>query len=733
MSFFSEERSSELRELFFETAQELLQALNEEGLEMEKRPADAELIRTVRRTVHTLKGDSAACGFRDLSDLAHELEDVLTPDVAASNSTALAQVVLGAADTFEAMLQACREKREVPDSTALRANIRAVAHGPQPPPAAAFAPQFAWNEYERLAISEGAGGKPVFNVAVTIDPQCPMRGAALQLVRNVFLEAGSLLVIHPAEATAQPDQIEAAIASEHDEPWLLRKCQIPAVVMQVAIHPLAVAPPMMEAAEPAVEPALPPAQSAPPAAPAETVPAAPAVLASPVAPLAAAPTVAPKPAEVMAPEPAPAPSDRQAAPTHTVSENVLRVDADRIDTVLNLVGELIIARSMFSQTIQEFSRRFPKDPLRGRFGDTLAHQAQVLNELQHAVMKIRMVPVEQLFRRFPRVVRDISKQLGKDVTLELHGQDTDLDKSILDTLAEPMMHLVRNALDHGMETPEERTAAGKPAKGCLRLNAFHQGNHIVIEVRDDGRGINREKLAAKALQAGVVTETELERMAESEVLELIFEAGVSTAKEVTQVSGRGVGLDVVKAVLERMKGSVAVLTTPGEGTTFQLKVPLTLAIIKALLFRAGRKLYALPLGTVLEITRAQESQIHIVDHREVLQLREQVLTLVRLNRLDKSLTEVKSKRLFIIVVALGCRKFGLVVDRLVGEEELVIKALDNTLISSELVNGASILGDGTVVLILNIAAVVEKLGRVRGASVEASSGRAPMEPMGAQA
>ncbi len=714
MSFFSEERSSELRELFFETAQELLQALNEEGLEMEKHPADAELIRTVRRTVHTLKGDSAACGFRDLSDLAHELEDVLTPELAAANSNSLAQVVLGAADTFEAMLQACREKRESPDSTALRATIRAVAHGPQPAPASSFAPQFAWNEYERLTIAQGAGQTPVFNIGIAFDAQCPMRGAALQLVRNVFTEAGSLLVIHPAEASAQPDEIEAAVATEHDQQWLLKKCQIPAIVREVIVQPLAIVP----------IPALPP----PVVEAAPLAPATPVVSAPPPAP---APL--PSPA-IAAPEAEPAPNERQSAPTHTVPENVLRVDADRIDTVLNLVGELIIARSMFSQTIHEFSRRFPKDPLRGRFGDTLAHQAQVLNELQHAVMKIRMVPVEQLFRRFPRVVRDISKMLGKDVVLDLRGQDTDLDKSILDSLAEPMMHLVRNALDHGMETPEERVAAGKPAQGRLILNAFHQGNQIVIEITDDGRGIDRQKLAAKALQTGVVTSFELDRMSESEVLELIFEAGVSTAKEITQVSGRGVGLDVVKAVLGRLKGGVSVSTRPGEGTTFQLKVPLTLAIIKALLFRAGRRLYALPLGTVLEITRAQDSQIHMVDHHEVLQLREQVLTLVRLNRLDKSLPEPMGKRLFIIVVAIGGRKFGLVVDRLVGEEELVIKALDSTLIASEMVSGASILGDGTVVLILNVAAVVEKLGKFRGAPLEANAGALPLDSgVGAQA
>ena len=708
MSFFSEERSSELRELFFETAQELLQTLNDEGLEMEKRPADAELIRTVRRTVHTLKGDSAACGFRDLSDLAHELEDALTPEMAGLNDIALPQVVLSAADVFESMLQAYREKQQPPDAAALRTAIRAVVnHGAQAPPAGpdpnpglpsgpaaaaaaaepAFAPQFAWNEYERLLISQGAGQRAVFNVGIAIDPQCPMRGAAWQMVRNLFLEAGSLLVMHPPEATAQADKIQAAIASERDAPWLLNKCRIPAVVSQAVVQPYEV----KETPAPAV-----------------------------------------KPAE--APDSEAASRPRRAQPSHTISENVLRVDADRIDAVLNLVGELIIARSMLSQTIQEFSRRFPKDPLRGRLGDTLAHQSQVLNELQHAVMKIRMVPVDQLFRRLPRVARDIAKLLGKDAVLDIQGQETDLDKSILDALAEPMTHLVRNALDHGLELPEERLAAGKPEQGRLQLNAFHQGNHIVIEVSDDGRGIDCRQLAAKALQKGIVTAEELERMSESDVLNLIFESGVSTAKEVTQVSGRGVGLDVVKAVLERMKGSVSVFTKPGRGTTFQLKVPLTLAIIKALLFRAGQRLYAVPLATVLEITRAQENQIHIVDRREVLQLREEVLTLVRLNRLDKSLASPASKRLFIVVVAIAGRKFGLVVDRLVGEEELVIKALDDSFTSSELVSGASILGDGTVVLILNLAAVVEKLGRTKSVPAPELAGSLPAEtPMGAQA
>ncbi|MFB3813888.1 MAG: chemotaxis protein CheA [Terriglobales bacterium] len=692
MSFFSEERASELRELFFESAQELLQALNEEGLELEKRPQDAEIIRTTRRTVHTLKGDSAACGFRELSELAHELEDVLTPEIAARAGAAVAQVVLSAADLFDAMLVACRGKQPPPDAAALRAQVRGLAENTAVPAERKFAPQFAWSEYDRLVIQKGADGRPLFNVGVEIDPGCAMRSAAMQLVHNVLHESGSVLITRPEDGATDCAVIEAVVASDHDQQWIATKCRIPAVVSNVA-----------------VEPYLAGSAPATPTAPECSLPDPPQA-----ADVLAAPMVGTTNAEVDTVEPA-------LAPAHATSDNILRVDAERIDAVLNLVGELIIGKSMLHQTVNDFMRRFPRDPLRTKFTDLLAHQAQVLNELQRSVMKVRMVPVEQLFRRFPRVVRDVAKARGKDVVLQVSGQDTDLDKGILDALAEPLTHLVRNAVDHGIESPEERTAAGKPAQGTVRLDAYHQGNHVVIEVSDDGRGIDQAALAAKAVQCGLVTAEQIAHMSNSDVLELIFEPGFTTASEVTQVSGRGVGLDVVKTVLERMKATVSVHTCPGEGCTFQLKVPLTLAIIKALLFRVGDRLYAIPLAAVLEITRVAESEVHRVDGREVARLREDVLSLVRLTHLAGP-NGSPPKKLFVIVVGMAGRKFGLMVEHLVGEEELVIKALNDQLVSSDLVSGASILGDGRVVLVLNIAAVVEKLGRVRGVSVDARAG-----------
>jgi two-component system chemotaxis sensor kinase CheA len=326
-------------------------------------------------------------------------------------------------------------------------------------------------------------------------------------------------------------------------------------------------------------------------------------------------------------------------------------------------------------------------------------------------MKIRMVPVEQLFRRFPRLVRDVAKACNKEVILQLAGEETDLDKSILDTLAEPLSHLVRNSVDHGIESVEQRVAAGKPPQGTIRLNAFHQGNQIVIECTDDGAGIDRYKLVSKAVEKGILTHDEAERMSDSEALHLIFHPGLSTATEVTAISGRGVGMDIVQSVIEQLKGTISIDSKPGVGTTFLLKVPLTLAIIKALMFRVSDRLYAIPLASVLEIARASASDVHRVDQHEVMQLRDQVLTLVRMEQLAKRGPLPVNKKIFVVVVGIADRKFGLIVDRLVGEEELVIKALDDHVVTTEFVSGASILGDGSVVLILNLPAVVARLGK----------------------
>ena len=690
MSRPPEDRSSELRALFFESAGELLQSLNEAGLELEVRPADEEIIRRIRRAVHTLKGDSAACGFHKLSELSHELEDVLTLQIAQTRGAAFAEVVLFAADSFGLMLGAYQRKAEPPAVDALRAKIRKLLQEPAPPlqpapPASPLPAQFAWTEYEQLMISEAVHrGETVYNIALRIDPNSLMRAAAFQLIRNVLHGCGTVIALRPEDnvGAASVEIVEAALASSQPQARIAQRCNIPSIVSTVRLERAATPETpehqllgdLLEAqAAKAVDGASENSENSGPAAPANSSSAA-----------------------------------------NAVAESTLRVDAARIDAVMNLVGELIIGKSMLNRTLSEFDQRHARDPVRTKLADAVAFQTRILDELHKCVLKIRMVPVEQLFRRFPRLLRDVAKQCGKDVALEISGQNTDLDKGILDSLAEPLMHLVRNAVDHGIEPADERLTAAKPARGTVYLNAFHQGAQVVIEVRDDGRGMDLSLLRARAVQKGILKLEEAQRLTEQEALDLIFESGFSTASEVTEVSGRGIGMDVVRTVLDRLKGTVHVSSKKGRGSTFQLRVPLTLASIQTLLFRVGGRLFAVPLSSVVEITRIMDHDIHRVDQREVLRLRDQILTLVRLNQLSRLRsidTQPARKKNFVIVIGAAEKRFGLLVDSLVGEEELVIKALPGEIVSSDLVSGASILGDGTVVLILNVPAVLSRLSR----------------------
>ena len=428
----------------------------------------------------------------------------------------------------------------------------------------------------------------------------------------------------------------------------------------------------------------------------------------------------PAPSKTSAPLAAETESDPKAHPN--AAENTLRVDAKRVDSVLDLVGELIIGKSMLQQILVEFARRFPKDPLRGRLADSLAFQSRILTDLQHSVMKVRMIPVEQLFRRFPRVVRDVARQCGKRAELAVQGQDTDLDRGLLDAIAEPLTHLVRNAVSHGIETVEERAGSGKPACGTVLLDAYHQGNQVVVEVRDDGHGIDLQRVKAKAIEKQLVSADTAATLNEAETLDLLFRPGFSTAPQINEISGRGVGLDVVRSVMQRLKGSVEIINRPGLGTTFRLKLPLTLAIIKALLFRVEGRLYAIPLNAVDEISRAMEGAIHRVNEREVLQLRGQSMQLVRLGRSSADLPQNPRRKIFVLIIAAGERKLGLIVDTLEGEEELVIKAMDDQIVDTDLIAGASILGDGRVVLILNLATVVERANQAASAGDDSGSG-----------
>ena len=735
MNPFSGDRGAELRQIFFESAQEILQSINEQALRLEKHPDDLEALRSLRRAVHTLKGDAAACGFRELSHLAHEFEDALVGENLAQ-SAATVETALTAADVFGEMLEAYSTGKAVSTAKTLQQMIarlakpdeattphkrrakpktasstaKPIASGKngakkrtqktgkaaQPAPAAEISadPTLAeassphdtepqWTEYEQVAIdSAQRRAEPVYRVRLEIDPNCAMLEAGLQIVHNILTKAGAVLAFSPATAKdlEASRRIHAVVSSTEAQPTLARKCRVPGIVSDVSMATL---PPLAASRTEAAD-----------------------LHAEEMATASGENLVESHAAETPASDLEKDPPRAEETPraTATTVENLLRVDSERIDNVLNLVGELIIGRSMFQQTLHEFAKRYPKDPLRTRFADAFAFQSRVLNDLQRSVMKIRMVPVEQLFRRFPRLVRDTARLCNKNVELALAGQDTDLDKGILDQLAEPVAHLVRNAISHGIEEAADRQRAGKQEHGTLRLAAYHQGNQVVIEIADDGKGLDAERIRKKAVARGLVGAEEAHRLGEADLLKLIFVPGFSTAEQITEVSGRGVGLDVVQNVMVRLKGSVSVESNPGQGTVFRLRLPLTLAIIKAILFRVEHRLYAVPLNSVAEMTRVHQTDIHLVDGHEVTQLRKEVLTLVRLGRP----AEASREKLFVLVVSHAGQKLGLVVDELSGQEELVIKALDTSILSSDLISGVSILGDGRVVLILNLASVAER-------------------------
>jgi two-component system, chemotaxis family, sensor kinase CheA len=691
VSFFSEEQAAELRELFFESSQEILQELNDAGLLLEQYPADSSALARVRRAMHTLKGDSAACGFRELSELAHELEDLFTPELVAERGAVIAEIVLASADSFHAMLGSYRGNMAPPDISELRAHIHKLVERPESSPKAApLRPGKEWSTEIRGQILEALrAGVDVYHIILRPDASSQMPAAALQLISRAIEKCGTVLTQHPAPNASMGDatQVDAAVVSAHPADWIREKCRIPGVVSEVSLQLL-------------TEAEIKPRDALQILLEAEAV-------SSPLSRSAV------DSAHQDSLSDGAGASPNIPAGTLASSESFLRVEARRIDTVMNLIGELIIGKSMLQRAIGEFETRFSKDPLRIRLSDALSFQSRVLGQLQESVTKIRMVPVEQLFRRLPRIARDVAKMQKKEVAFEMFGQTTDMDKSVLDALAEPLAHLVRNCADHGIETTEFRLISGKPVRGTIRLNAYHQGNQVVLEVSDDGQGINREKLLRSAIRAGAITEDEARQLSADEVLNLIFHPGLSTADEVTQVSGRGVGMDVVRTVVERLKGRVTVSSEPGQGTTFQLMMPLTLASIQALMFRVGQQHFAVPLDAVLEIMRADDSEIHKLDGYEVLRMRDQVVSLVRLDQMVKMPSAARKSRHCVVIVASGSRKLGLIVDSFVGEEELVIKALEDKLVATELVSGASILGDGTVVLILDIRAVVSHFAKNR--------------------
>jgi len=392
-------------------------------------------------------------------------------------------------------------------------------------------------------------------------------------------------------------------------------------------------------------------------------------------------------------------------------EQTIRVDVSRLDSLMNLVGELVLSRNRIVQISSELERKFEGDYLVEQLIETTSQIGLITTELQLAVMKTRMVPIGKVFNKFPRMIRDLARDLKKDVELIITGEDTELDKSVVEEIGDPLVHMIRNAVDHGIESPEERIKKGKSAKGKVHLAAYHEGNHIVIEITDDGKGMDSEKLKKKAIEKKVITPEEAKSMSIDECFGLIFKPGFSTAEKVTGVSGRGVGMDVVKTNIEKLNGIISIESEVDKGSVFKLKLPLTLAIIQALLVEVSGEVFAIPLVSVIETVRINETEIHNFEGREVLKLRDSVLSLVRLDDVF-GLEGSFSQDIYVVVVALAEKRIGFVVDRLVGQEEIVIKSLGDYLSGNVGIAGATIMGDGKVRLILDVSGIMDIASRM---------------------
>ncbi|HPP39647.1 MAG TPA: chemotaxis protein CheA, partial [Candidatus Kapabacteria bacterium] len=398
------------------------------------------------------------------------------------------------------------------------------------------------------------------------------------------------------------------------------------------------------------------------------------------------------------------------SPDKALSSDTIRIDVNRVEALMDLSGELVLGRNRLAQITEMVEQEFGKNEHVRDLIETTAQIDFVTSEIQAAVMRMRMVPIGKLYQKAPRIVRDLSKEFGKKINLVVKGEETEIDRGIIEELNDPLVHMIRNSCDHGIEPPEERIRIGKPEFGTITLDADQEGNNIVLRISDDGRGMDPEKLKAKALEKGIITHEQAAHMSAREAFQLIFAPGFSTAAKVTAVSGRGVGMDVVRSNIQNLKGMIDIESEVGKGTTFIIKLPLTLAIIQGLLVKVQDETYALPLSSVVEVVAINPDSVYTVSHQEVIRIRQEVIPILRLDRvLGVSNPREELDNRYVVNVGLGMQRIGLVVDELLGQQEIVIKSLGEYLGSITGVAGSTILGDGRVIMIIDVADLIQSI------------------------
>jgi len=683
-------------EMFIEESKEHLQACSEHLLELEKNPDDLAIVGEIFRSAHTLKGMSATMGFEDLADLTHKMENVLdairnekihvTPEIL--------DVVFESVDHLEEMVMDIANggdgKRDVSATVAQLKRIELGEEAVAPEVVATVAVSavesvLEYDSFEQTVITQSSEqGFQAYEISVKLREDCLLKAARVFMVFEILEKDGEVIKSSPSVEKLEDEQFDqqfyVAYVTKESAEDMQKKIMKVSEVEEVIVTTID----QKKFSEREYEVQQEVAATATVLAEVESTSAAVPAKVEPVA----------QPAKTAAP----AKTEKIHAP---VGNKTIRVNIERLDILMNLFEELVIDRGRLQSIATEVNH--------GELNETVERMSRVMGDLQTIILTMRMVPVETVFNRFPKMIRQLSRDLNKKINLEIIGAETELDRTVIDEIGDPLVHLIRNSVDHGIENPTARRAKGKPEEGTVVLRAYHSGNYVFIEIEDDGAGINRDKVLAKAISKGIVTQEQSYSMSDNQINELILASGFSTADVISDVSGRGVGLDVVKTTIESLGGNISIESTQDVGSIFSIQLPLTLSIISVMLVEIEKEIYAIPLSSIIETSIIRSSEIMNAHNQKVIDFRGKVVPLVFLEEIfEVPRTEPQDEEFHsVVIVRKGEKLAGLVVDSFIGQQEIVLKSLGNYLTNIFAISGATILGNGKVALIVDCNALIK--------------------------
>ncbi|ART76365.1 chemotaxis protein CheA [Sutcliffiella horikoshii] len=670
-------------DIFLEESKEHLQTINNQLLELEKHPANIEIVNEIFRSAHTLKGMSATMGYEDLASLTHQMENVLDliRNEKLNVTTNLLDIIFRSVEYLEEMVLSISEggdgKKDVKEVVALLIKIEKGEEYSLPTNSKEQkSPEHFYDSYEITILqqSEEQGYTP-YEVTITLRQDCLLKAARVFMVFEVVEGMGEVIKSNPSVDLLEEEKFENSfqitMVSKEEVSSIKEKIMKVSELEKVNVIKLDTQLLVTFDGESSVEAAVEEITSAQ---------------------VEAAPTTS-----VLEKK------EEKSTPVKGTpgSNKTIRVSIDRLDGLMNLFEELVIDRGRLEQISKDLNEQ--------ELIETVERMSRISNDLQNIILNMRMVPIETVFNRFPRMVRQLARDLGKKVDIEIIGAETELDRTVMDEIGDPLVHLLRNAIDHGIEIPEIRSRNGKPEEGKITLKAYHSGNHVFIEIMDNGAGISKEKVLNKAISKGVITQQEGERLSEQEVYQLILSSGFSTAEVISDISGRGVGLDVVKNTIESLGGKITIDSLEGAGTTFSIQLPLTLSIISVLLTEIENEKYAIPLSSIIETAIIKKEEILTAHNQEVIDFRGKIVPVVYLEKVfEVHKQQVEPPDFYsLVLVKKGEKIAALVVDSFIGQQEVVLKGLGQYLNSTFAISGATILGDGQVALIVDCNALIK--------------------------